>query len=92
MKVRVFGEILERARPLTIFCSSQPLPLPKARVQVIASDQFISDEGEVGKRQERETAGSSAALGMTISFRNCLRNKDCLRKADAGGGGWEPMS
>jgi hypothetical protein len=42
MKVRVLGEILERARPLTIFCSSQPLPLPKARVQVIASDQFIS--------------------------------------------------
>jgi hypothetical protein len=29
------GDILERARPLTIFCSSHPLPLPNARVQVI---------------------------------------------------------
>src|ERR1700733_1661610 len=40
MKVRVFGEIFESASPLTIFCSSQPLPLPKALVQVIQSLYF----------------------------------------------------
>ena len=43
--MRVLGEILERARPLTIFCNSQPLPLPKAPVHVIASDQFIAVRG-----------------------------------------------
>jgi hypothetical protein len=36
MKVSALGEILVSARPLTIFCSSQPLPLPNALVQVIA--------------------------------------------------------
>ena len=34
-KVRTLGEILVSARPLTIFCSNHPLPLPKALVQVI---------------------------------------------------------
>jgi hypothetical protein len=30
----MFGEICVSARPFTIFCSSQPLPLPNALVQV----------------------------------------------------------
>ena len=34
MNVSAFGEILVNAKPLTIFCSSQPLPLPNALVQV----------------------------------------------------------
>ena len=35
MKVSVFGEIFDSARPLTIFCSNQPLPFPNALVQVM---------------------------------------------------------
>src|ERR1700723_1829343 len=34
INVSMFGEIRVRANPLTIFCSSQPLPLPNALVQV----------------------------------------------------------
>ncbi len=34
INVSMFGEILVRASPLTIFCSNQPLPLPNALVQV----------------------------------------------------------
>ena len=34
IKVSVLGEMRESARPLTTFCKSHPLPLPKALVQV----------------------------------------------------------
>src|SRR5882762_4874252 len=34
INVSMFGEIRVRASPFTIFCSSQPLPLPNALVQV----------------------------------------------------------
>jgi hypothetical protein len=34
IKVSAFGEILVNAKPLTIFCRSQPLPFPNALVQV----------------------------------------------------------
>src|ERR1700712_813613 len=45
MKVRVLGEIFDSARPLTIFCSSQPLPFPNARVQVIESGLSLAQMG-----------------------------------------------
>src|SRR6201986_4496444 len=42
MKVRVLGEIFDSARPLTIFCSSQPLPLPNALVQVMGPSPSLA--------------------------------------------------
>src|SRR5579875_3059523 len=49
MNVRVFGEIFESASPRTIFCSSQPLPLPNARVQVMKNSvsSLVDSNGQV---------------------------------------------
>jgi hypothetical protein len=46
-------------------------------VHAIGSHVFAT--GRQG--QERETAGSLAALGMTISFRNCQRKASARAKA-----------
>src|SRR4051812_43141601 len=46
MKVNVFGDIFDSARPLTIFCNSHPLPFPNALVQVKSLLRRPVDGGE----------------------------------------------
>ena len=58
MKVRVLGEIFDSARPLTIFCSSQPLPFPNALVQVMVRFDSVS----AGKR--------TVARASRVAFRH----------------------
>jgi len=63
MKVRVLGEMRERARPLTIFCSSQPLPLPNARVQVIDSSFYC----QVERRLDTSLRGVDIDYSATLT-------------------------